>query len=228
MIRACVMLALIGCSAFAQSPKFIRIPPAPAQERPFWIAQTETTVEQFAAFVRATGYQTDAEKAGIPLTWKTPGFPINRKQPVVQVSPDDAMAYCAHIGARLPTDAEWEYAARAGTTTTHYWGDALDDRYLWWRGNSNDTAHPVAKKRPNAWGLYDIEGNVWEWSLSPAEKGEALANRRGGSWVDCQNVGLPPGSPYGKRSGIAKCYKVPIKNKYRHDDIGFRCARSEL
>ena len=69
MIRACVMLGLISCSAFAQAPKFIRIPPAPAQEHPFWIAQTETTVEQFSAFVKATGWV-----PGRPQATRGPGI----------------------------------------------------------------------------------------------------------------------------------------------------------
>src|SRR5512140_3837520 len=100
MIRAgAVVLGLMPCMAFAEAPKFVPIPAGPGQERPLWMAQTETTVEQFAAFVKATGYRTEAEKAGAPRTWKTPGFPVGRKQPVVYVTPADATAYCESIGA---------------------------------------------------------------------------------------------------------------------------------
>jgi formylglycine-generating enzyme len=66
-------------------------------------------------------------------------------------------------GYRLPTEAEWEYACRAGTTTNYYWGNSMDGRYCWYAANSVTMPNPVATKLPNAWGLYDMSGNVAEW-----------------------------------------------------------------
>jgi formylglycine-generating enzyme required for sulfatase activity len=226
MIWRILMLGSAVCAALAQGPRFVRIP-ADAGQPAFQTAQTETTVEQFAAFVKATGYRTAAEKAGAQGTWKSPGFKVHRKQPVVYVTPNDAMAYCAFIGARLPTDGEWEYAARAGAATRHFWGEALDARYLWYRGNSHDRPHPVGTKLPNAFGLFDMEGNVWEWALSPPVNGEPMANRRGGSWIDCEDLDGGPGKPPGRLIDLSTSFKIPVKLNHRYDDIGFRCARSE-
>ncbi len=213
-------ISLLAFAAAAQRPEFVLIPPGD-----FRMAKTEVTAGEFRAFVSATGYRTSAEQAGAARTWLSPGFKIDDRQPVVYVTVKDAAAYCEWTAARLPTDAEWEHAARAGSTTRHYWGDAIDPRYLWYRANSGGRPRPVAQKRPNAWGLYDVEGNVWEWSLSPPEKGEPLANRRGGSWIACENIETGPGKPISPLIGLSRYYKVPVKQDHRYDDIGFRCVR---
>ncbi len=223
--NSAVLMGLTACAALAQTPRFVPIPASPGQPA-FRMAQTETTVAQFAVFVKATGYRTDAEKAGAPRTWRAPGFKVHRSQPVVYVTPADSIAYCSWLGARLPSDAEWEYAARAGATGRHYWGDAMDGRYLWYRGNSGHRPHPAAGKRPNAWGLYDMEGNVWEWALSPPVNGEPMANRRGGSWIDCEEIDGGPWRQNSQLIGLAVFFKAPIRLNHRYDDIGFRCARS--
>jgi formylglycine-generating enzyme required for sulfatase activity len=186
-------------------------------EKPFQIGKTEVTVGQFRAFVRATGYTTEAEKAGDRRTWRDPGFLSDNRQPVVFVSFQDAEAYCTWIGARIPSEAEWEYASRAGAPTWHFFGDRLDDRYVWWRGNSNQRPQPVGRKPPNAWGLHDVEGNVWEWV-----RGEAPYHRvfRGGSFMSCPDIS--PWDADDNRLWRIVVRRAPDK---RDDDIGFRCAR---
>jgi formylglycine-generating enzyme required for sulfatase activity len=134
-----------------------------------------------------------------PSSFKGPKNPVN------SVSWDDAQEFVRKLSEkenlpyRLPTEAEWEYACRAGTATEYYWGDAFDGRYAWTDSNSGRKAQPVGTRRPNAWGLHDMSGNVWEWcqdwqssgyrvkheSVDP--KGEGGGRHRvyrGGSWID--------------------------------------------
>jgi len=102
------------------------------------------------------------------------------KNPVDSVSWEDAQEFARKLSQkenvtyRLPTEAEWEYACRAGTTTEYYWGDEGEiGDYAWYDGNSGGTTHPVGQKKPNTWGLYDMSGNVYEWCqdwYSGAEK----------------------------------------------------------
>ncbi|MBL8028896.1 MAG: formylglycine-generating enzyme family protein [Fibrobacteres bacterium] len=119
--------------------------------------------------------------------------------PVEQVSWLDAVEYCNRVGKRLPTEAEWEYACRAGSDTEFYWGANLADEYAWSANNSGGKTHAVCQKKPNTWGLYDMAGNVWEWcsdwydpryyAKSPDKnpqgsvKGECKV-QRGGSFLD--------------------------------------------
>ena len=97
------------------------------------------------------------------------------RNPVENVSWDDAVEFCRKLSAmpeekkagrvyRLPTEAEWEYACRAGSETAYSFGNDEElGEYAWYEGNSAERPHPVGQKKPNAWGLYDMHGNVWEW-----------------------------------------------------------------
>ncbi len=127
------------------------------------------------------------------------------KCPVEQVSWDDCQEFIRNLnsrdlgkGYRLPTEAEWEYACRAGSTTAYYFGDSdgsLGD-YAWYASNSGGIEHPVAQKQPNAWGLYDMHGNVWEWCADWYEN-EYYANS-----PNTDPVGLDSGSYRVSRGGL--------------------------
>jgi formylglycine-generating enzyme required for sulfatase activity len=140
-----------------------------------------------------------------------PSFFEGSNRPVEKVTWDQAATYCRKTGNRLPTEWEWEYAARAGTSSTYYWGDAMDDAYAWHKGNSNKQTHSVGEKKPNAFGLYDMSGNVWEWTASDHEHGGKV--QRGGSWRN---------HAVSQRSG----HRILSNPIYRYHYVGFRCARS--
>lgn len=172
----------------------------------YWIASKEVTVAQFRKFVSDSGYITDAEKdkqGGTGLlangsfgqspkfTWKELGFPLKENYPVVNVSWHDAQAFCEWLSRsekcayRLPTEAEWEHACRAGSTTTFCCGDSVEDLSgfanvadqslleaepkLPWPALFRDGAAYLAEvggHRPNDFGIYDMHGNAMEWCQS--------------------------------------------------------------
>ena len=118
------------------------------------------------------------EEAYQQVTGKTPSYFKNPNFPVESITWQEAQTYCEATGMRLPTESEWEYAARAGTTTARY---AELNNIAWTGLNSNGKVHEVMQKRPNAWNLYDMLGNVWQWTAD-----WYIPNRiralRGGSW----------------------------------------------
>ncbi|WP_020673742.1 formylglycine-generating enzyme family protein [Amycolatopsis nigrescens] len=115
-------------------------------------------------------------------------------------------------GYRLPTEAEWEHACRAGTTGARY---GQLDEIAWHRGNSDERIHGVGGKRPNAWGLYDMLGNVWEWcwDLYDAEVYGTYRVLRGGGWFD-------------ERWSCRASVRRRSHPTFKIDDVGFRIARS--
>jgi formylglycine-generating enzyme required for sulfatase activity len=180
--------------------------------RPFLLGAYEVTVGQFRAFAEATGHQTDAERGADKDNWRTPGWATADDEPVVCVTWNDAVAFCRWLSQRegktyrLPTEAEWEYACRAGTTTLTYYGNSLSSKQANFDGDAPfravrgpylRRAAKVGSYAPNAWGLYDMHGNAWEhcadwydatyYGQSPVEDPKGPANGhwrviRGGGW----------------------------------------------
>jgi formylglycine-generating enzyme required for sulfatase activity len=237
--------------------------------QPFYLGVTEVTRGQFRIFVDDTGYKTETEKDGKgafgwnekterfeqnpKFTWQDAGFQQSDEHPVVNVSWNDAQEFIAWLSKkegkafRLPTEAEWEYACRAGTTTRFSSGD--DPESLASVGNVADATAkekiprwttiaardgfvytaPVGQYRPNAFGLYDMHGNVWEWcsdgydekyygrspAVDPPGPYEA-ANRviRGGGWG-------------GRLDSYRSAYRLRLAPHDRSNAAGFRLALSQ-
>jgi formylglycine-generating enzyme required for sulfatase activity len=176
----------------------------------FWIGKYEVTEGEY-----------------LDVTGTNPSFfPGDLSRPISSVSWPDATNYCGLLTARelaagriapgsfyrLPTEAEWECAARAGTTTRLGYGDDPDytslTNHAWYLLNASLTVHPVGQKLPNSWGLYDTEGNVWEWTQ------DWLGDLPGGAVTDPQG---PPSSPSGS--------KVVRGGSYDFDVTDCRSAR---
>ncbi len=150
--------------------------------RPFWLGKCEVTNAEYRRFLDAAGYdgQSDCGPGYLKHFRGESNMPTGDRHPVVWVSWNNAMALCrwltereksagrlpAGYEYRLPTEAEWEYACRAGTEGDH--AGTLEDM-AWFDQNSNGTTHEVGTKQPNAWGLHDMHGSVWEWCLDACE-----------------------------------------------------------
>ena len=188
--------------------------------KPFYMGVTEVTQAQYEAVMGTN-----------PSHFK------GATNPVEMVSWNDATEFCKKLSektrqaVRLPTEAEWEYACRAGSKTRFCFGDAdegLGD-YAWYRANSGDTPHPVGQKKPNAWDLFDMHGNLWEWCADwygDYPKGAATDPTgpasgqyrvlRGDSWSNL-------GNPMFCRSA-ARSWFAPYRDFRSDDNVGFRIA----
>ena len=219
--------------------------------KPYKLAKTEVTVAQFRAFVDATGYKTTAEEKGSCWSydakgswddvkgnsWRKLGFEQGGEHPVACVSWDDTQAYVKWLSKetgksyRLPTEAEWEYAARGGKEGAYPWGQSIG------KNNANcsgdlcgdkfEYTSPVGSFAANPFGLKDMHGNVWEWvsdwkgdyAAEPQQdpKGSSSgAHRvlRGGSWSYAPRL-------------VRSADRSSRTPAYRYDDLGFRLAQGQ-
>jgi formylglycine-generating enzyme required for sulfatase activity len=235
--------------------------------KPYAMTRCEITRGQFRRFVQEEHYQTIAEKIGgcyvydpkskqwnpdKKAYWDNPGFPQDDTHPVVCIAWQDAREYANWLSRRtgaayrLPTEAEWEYAARAGTVSSYYWGSDseqgcqfanLGDAELTKLDGDKRNAQcsdgfrytaPVASYRPNHFGLYDMAGNVWEWVADCWHDNYQGAPSDGSAWegaADC-NRGVRGGSWYYVPQDLRSAYRIWFRPNEAFSLLGFRLARA--
>jgi len=209
-------------------------------DQPFAMGKSEITRGQFAAFVSATGHDTDDQCLKLDdgkwetfgdNDWRNPGYPQDDSHPVACVDWFDAQAYVKWLSNRtgmhyqLPTESQWEYACRAGEHN-EYCGSDNPDSVAWYDQNSDRSTHPAGAKLANQFGLFDMNGNVVEWVQDSyhgqyngiPDDGSAWAGNgskrvlRGGSWIY-------------SRSRVRAAFRSISAPGYRYFDSGFRVAR---
>ncbi len=197
--------------------------------KPFYLGVTEVTQEQYQEVMGTNPSEADRDELKGP------------QNPVETVSWADAVEFCRKLSAmpaektaghvyRLPTEAEWEYACRSGTTTAYSFGDdapRLGD-YGWFEGNSDSKTHPVGEKKPNAWGLYDMHGNVLEWCQDwygdyPSGSATDPTGATSGSLRVDRGGGWSPDA--GSCRSAYRSWDTPV---IRGNDLGFRVLRSSI
>ena len=185
----------------------------------FWMGRTEVTVGAYKRFVAAARVMMPPDS-----DWN-PGWQDD-KRPIVNLTWDEAAAFCSAAGGRLPSEEEWEYAARAGNEAVRY--GALND-IAWYVDNSGRKGPvSVKQKQANGWGLYDMLGNVWEWTTGlypltgkndgpnlPANPSSPFWAIRGGSWADATRL-------------VRVSVRGRAETSHRSNSIGVRCALDTL
>ncbi|TWI69570.1 formylglycine-generating enzyme required for sulfatase activity [Pseudoduganella lurida] len=208
-------------------------------DRSFALGRYPVTVGEWRRFVRATAWEPKLD-----IDWTAPGFEQEDWHPVVGVSWDDAQLYLQWLtlmtGAhyRLPSEAEWEYACRAGSATAFAFGDEIstehanyDGHFTYGKGVKGQVRHGTTKVGsfpPNPWGLYDMHGNVWEWTQDPAHDSYQGAPTDGSAWLEdgdrarrIVRGGAWLYQPRYLRSAVRNGYSAVLSN----DVVGFRVAR---
>jgi formylglycine-generating enzyme required for sulfatase activity len=238
--------------------------------QPFAMSVHEITVGDFRRFVKATGYRTEAERkigcivwdenrqqlsAVMGLSWKRPDFYQSEQHPVTCVSWNDAVAYSEWLSKqtgqryRLPTESEWEYAARGDTETSRFWGDSpnascdfanaadLSGFKVSQQTTTNiqgETARcedgyvyaaPVGSFRPNGFGLKDVLGNVGEWTCSPYSKGYDGAQKNCADSPTDSGVVMRGGSWRSSPPLVRSALREPLPPHFRFNTVGFRLVK---
>lgn len=225
--------------------------------QPFAVGKYEITRFEFAMFVGATEYSVDFScrylaKVGWQegVSWRNPGFQQTIRDPVVCVNWADAKAYVAWLSRttgedyRLPSEAEWEYAARAGRTDRYFFGNSVSMLCKYgngvdvssdfkWKNKTCDDGYgsrtaPVGSFLPNSFGLYDTIGNVWEWLEDCWNDNYFGAPVDGRSWNtgDCSNRGTRGGSWLNDPRFLRSAHRNRLFNAYRKNNTGFRVVRN--
>jgi formylglycine-generating enzyme required for sulfatase activity len=203
--------------------------------RPFYLGVHEVSIGEVQQFLKETRHRRNFEdNVKRRNEFRSYEMKLSDKHPAINVSWDDALAFCKWLGAkdhrpyRLPTEAEWELACRAGSTTDFAHGDSLEelDQYAWTTQNAAGFPRPCGSLSPNLFGLYDMHGNVWEWcgdnnelsnyssemEIDPYGRLPGGARRfRGGSWYQ---------HPYLSRSAA----RFNDRPTWSATDVGFRIA----
>jgi formylglycine-generating enzyme required for sulfatase activity/uncharacterized protein with WD repeat len=214
----------------------------------FAIGRNEVTVGEFRQFIKATKYQTQAEtgdgckvykegswKKEKDANWRNPEFHQEDNQPVVCVSWNDAVAYVAWLSKetnkpyRLPSEAQWEYSARAGTETRYWWGNQIGVNWANCKNcgsqwDDKQTA-PVGSFLPNPFGIYDTVGNLWEWVADSYHESYQGAPTDGSVWEGEGNRRVFRGGSFGNGPYVCRAaYRFGYSSDDRDDVLGFRVA----
>ena len=217
---------------------------------PLAVGTDDVTRGEYAAFIADTGYAPKDDDGCFiwdgkgfdkhaNTGWQRPGFDQTDTDPVVCVSWNDATAYAAWLSRktghsyRLLSESEWEYAARAGTTTSYYWGNNAEQGHAdcfrcgtpWWGGKRTAPAHSFD---PNPFGLYDMSGNVWQWTTDCYQDSYNGAPSNGDAWLtgDCDYRVLRGGSWYGRAQYTRPANRDRDIGAGRFSTDGFRVART--
>jgi formylglycine-generating enzyme required for sulfatase activity len=221
---------------------------------PFAIARHAVTRGQFAAFVAATGHKTEGGayvlkgvnwEHDLKASWRAPGFRQDDSHPVVCINFEDAMAFAAWLSRqtgkdyRLPTEAEWEYAGRAGTTTPFWWGPSItpaqanyDGNYIYAGGAKGEwrkATVPVGSFKPNPWGLYQVHGNAWAWCQDYWHDTYGGAPSDGSAWLDGGDADrrvIRGGSWDDDPRSLRSAYRYWNAAVFRNVYLGFRVGRT--